>query len=147
MLRLRSGASFDMENRGHFSVSTKVSTNKVVDLSQTAQRSASEKMLSEAEAPFFKPDSTGTGLVASLGEALLRGAYKTVSGARSSMVQDELGRALSQTGSQRDDLVEALLGAALKRKQAGAAIAKTPINPALLGWYLASRGTDQRASR
>lgn len=99
--------------------------NKVVENSQTAQRNAAAKEMKpdpSTETPLFNPNSTLTGMLATVGKKATQKVVDALTQSDPTRHYGEIARALSEQGAARDARLLAIVNA-INSRQANAAVA------------------------
>jgi hypothetical protein len=124
--------------------------NKVVENSQTAQRTAAAKAMKpdpSTETPLFNPNSTLTGMAATLGKKGVQKVLDAILTSDPTKHYGEVARALTEQGSARDARLMSIIDAINSRGALNAATsAPLTAKQALIAAMLArqSAGTDVR---
>jgi hypothetical protein len=124
--------------------------NKVVENSQTAQRTAAAKAMKpdpSTETPLFNPNSTLTGMAATLGKKGVQKVLDAILTSDPTKHYGEVARALTEQGSARDARIMSIIDAINSRGALNAATsAPLTAKQALIAAMLArqSAGTDAR---
>jgi hypothetical protein len=122
--------------------------NKVVENSQTAQRTAAAKAMKpdpSSETPLLNPNMTLTGMAATVGKKAVSATIDALLRRDPTAAYGEVAKVLSAQGPQRDAHLAALIEA-LSRRQANAEIGPVVGNRAALAAALVGNGFARRSS-
>jgi hypothetical protein len=123
--------------------------NKVVENSQTAQRSAAAKAMkpdSSSETPLVFPGSTIPGIVGTVGKKAVGAAFNALLKKDPTKAYGEVARVLSAQGPQRDAYHDALVKALARRSTNAAASSKVGDAAALTALSVATAYARNRPS-
>jgi hypothetical protein len=128
--------------------------NKVVENSQTAQRTAAAREMKpepSSETPLFGPSSTLTGMAATIGKKGVQGVVNALTRSDPTRHYGEVARALTEQGSALDARLMAIVDA-LNSRQGNAASAQTAgklgsVVAALLGNAAPDRHSNTKATQ
>ncbi|MDB5604269.1 MAG: hypothetical protein JWP25_1169 [Bradyrhizobium sp.] len=126
--------------------------NKVVENSQTAQRTAAQKEMRpdpSSDTPLFNPNSTLTGMLATVGKKGVQSVANALLKSDPTRRYGEVARALTEQGSARDARLMAIIDAINSRQdhvaQAHTAGSLTSVVAALLGNAAVDRHSNAKA--